>query len=389
MTTHAPTIFRDAPGPARGERVVVGLSGGVDSAVTTLLLAEAGCEVIAVTTRNFCFGAGRLPAYGPQDLTASCCSQEAVDASAELSADLDIRHVVLDVADDFEGAVIDDFVDEYRAGHTPSPCVRCNTQVRFPRLLDFADQVGAARVATGHYARNVVAGDAHFVARGRDAAKDQSYFLFRLPSARLARTLMPLGDRTKDEVRDLARRHGLPVADAPESQELCFVPDGDRTRLLADGARPGEIVDLDGRVLGSHDGVEFFTVGQRRGLGLGGGPTRFVVALDAPRRRVVVGPEEALGRSRLELDDVVWRDPGKGTAGLVARTRYRHPGVAVRSLDLDPHGRPRTVHLAEADRAPAVGQAVVFYRDDVAIGGGRLAAVDPLHDASHSAEVSR
>jgi len=389
MTTHAPKLFTDAPGPARGERVVVGLSGGVDSAVTTLMLAETGCEVVAVTTRNFCFGSGRLPAYGPSDLTASCCSQEAVDASAELSADLGIQHVVLDVADAFERAVIDDYVDEYRAGHTPSPCVRCNTQVRFPELLAFADRIGASRVATGHYARIVQHEGERFVARGRDLSKDQSYFLFRLPSARLERTLMPLGEHTKDEVRALARRHGLPVADAPESQELCFVPDGDRSRLLAADAEPGEIVDLDGNVLGTHDGVEFFTVGQRKGLGLGGGPTRFVVAIDGPTRRVIVGPEDALGHDALTLDEGVWRDPGDGVDDLIVRTRYRHPGLPVSALDFDAHGTPCAVRLTETDRAPAVGQAAVFYRDDVVVGGGRLAGVARRSVSSSSVEASQ
>ena len=375
---HGPQIcFTNAPGPARGERVVVGLSGGVDSAVTTLLLAEAGCEVIAVTTRNFCFGSGRFAGLEERTGRAggSCCTQEAVDASRELSAELDIQHVVLDVAEDFERAVVDDYVTEYRAGHTPSPCVRCNTQVRFPKLLEFARKVGAARVATGHYARIVEHDDELFVKRGRDLSKDQSYFLFRLPTERLRRTLMPLGDRTKDEVRDLARRHGLPVADSPESQELCFVPDGDRTPLLREGAADGEIVDREGRVLGRHEGVEFFTVGQRKGLGLGGGPVRYVVGIDASSRRVVVGGEEDLLRDRLALTDVVWRDPADGTQGLIARTRYRHGGVAVAAFERDPTGTPIAVRLAEPDRAPAVGQAVVFYRDGVAVGGARIAGV--------------
>lgn len=377
MTTnarsHAPIPgFAPAPGPTRGERVVVGLSGGVDSAVTTLLLHEAGCEVITVTTRNFCFDAAPFERAAQ---SGSCCSEQAVDASRELSADLGVSHVVLDVADHFGRAVIDDYVAEYRAGHTPSPCVRCNTQVRFPRLLEFARQVGARRVATGHYARIVTHGGEHFVARGVDRHKDQSYFLFRLPDARLAATLMPLGERTKDEVRDLARRHGLPVADAPESQELCFVPDGDRAPLLGDGASPGEIVDREGRVLGKHEGVEYFTVGQRRGLGIGGGDPLYVVALDAAERRVVVGSEAELLKERIVLDDVVWRDPASGAGGLQVRTRYRHPGVVVQSLDaFDEQGRPHLLTLAAGDRAPAVGQAAVIYRDEVAVGGGRIAA---------------
>lgn len=362
--------FRPAPGPARGERVVVGLSGGVDSAVTTLLLHEAGCEVISVTTRNFCFD------QAPFDRAAqagSCCSQSAVDAARALSSDLGIHHTVLDVADHFGATVIDDYVEEYRAGHTPSPCVRCNTHVRFPRLLDFARKVGASRVATGHYARIVEHGGRFHVARGLDRQKDQSYFLFRLPSERLATTLMPLGAITKDEVRAIARRHGLPVADAPESQELCFVPDGDRAPLLGARAQPGEIVDRSGRVLARHDGIEFFTVGQRRGLGIGGGTPLYVVAIDAATRRVVVGDEEDLLADRIAVDEVVWRDPLDGAPGLWARTRYRHPGVDVRTLARDGHGVPVSIDLAAPDRAPAVGQALVLYRGEVVVGGGRIA----------------
>lgn len=363
--------FTAAPGPMRGERVVVGLSGGVDSAVTTLLLHEAGCEVVTVTTRNFCFDQERFERAAQ---AGSCCSQEAVDASRELSSDLGLSHVVLDVSEHFERTVIDDYVAEYRAGHTPSPCVRCNTHVRFPQLLAFARKVGATRVATGHYARIVTRGDEHFVARGVDRQKDQSYFLFRLPSDRLAATLMPLGDRTKDEVRELARRHGLPVADAPESQELCFVPDGDRAPLLGAGAMPGEIVDRQGRVLGTHEGVEFYTVGQRRGLGIGGGDPLYVVALDARRRRVVVGSEADLYVDGITLDEVVWRDPWGGAPGLQVRTRYRHRGVDLQSMQFDAAGLPSEILLASADRAPAVGQAAVFYRGEVTVGGGRIAA---------------
>lgn len=371
-----PPGFAAAPGPTRGERVVVGLSGGVDSAVTTLLLHAAGCEVVTVTTRNFCFDQERFERAAH---AGSCCSQEAVDASRELSTDLGLSHVVLDVSDHFERTVIDDYVAEYRAGHTPSPCVRCNTHVRFPQLLAFARKVGATRVATGHYARIVTRGDEHFVARGVDRQKDQSYFLFRLPSERLAATLMPLGDRTKDEVRDLARQHGLPVADAPESQELCFVPDGDRAPLLGAGARPGEIVDRRGRVLGTHEGVEFYTVGQRRGLGIGGGDPLYVIALDAPRRRVVVGSESDLYVDRITVDEVVWRDPWGGAPGLQVRTRYRHPGSNVRSVEFDETGHPSELLLASADRAPAVGQAAVLYRGEVAVGGGRIAAAHQAH----------
>lgn len=355
--------------PPAGTRVVVGLSGGVDSAVVALRLVEAGCEVTAVTTRNFCFDD---PPFDPSASARSCCSIEAIEASGALSAELGVHHVVVDASTDFRTEVIDDYVAEYRAGHTPSPCVRCNSRVRFPTLLDFARKIGAGCVATGHYARRVRWGDDFYVARGTDAEKDQSYFLYRLGSDEIARMTMPLGELSKTEVRDIARRHGLPVADAPESQELCFVPDGDRSRILGGAAEPGEVVDSSGAVLGTHPGVAFFTLGQRRGLGIGGGPARVVTALDAETNRVVVGAEEELARDLLFVDQWVDRDPLRGAAGLQCRTRSRMEGVGVRSVARDSaRGLPR-IELETPDRAPAPGQAVVLDRDGILVGGGRL-----------------
>jgi tRNA-specific 2-thiouridylase len=252
--------------------------------------------------------------------------------------------------------------------------VRCNTRVRFPTLLEFARKIDAQVVATGHYARRARLGDELFVARGVDPDKDQSYFLYRLPTERLERMVMPLGDLTKPEVRALARERGLPVADAPESQELCFVPDGDRSRVLAGVARAGETVDLAGNVLGEHPGIAFFTLGQRRGLGLGGGPVRVVVGLDHEKNRVVVGSEEDLARDRLVVDQWVDRDFAPGSAGLVCRTRSRHSGVPVESVDVDPARNLPRIDLAVPDRAPAPGQAMVLDRDGIVVGGGRLVA---------------
>lgn len=357
--------------PPRGTRVVLGLSGGVDSAVAALRLVDAGCEVTAVTTRNFCFDD---PPFDATAAARSCCSQEAVEASRALSADLGMAHVVVDAAPDFRVEVIDDYVAEYAGGRTPSPCVRCNTRVRFPTLLDFADKVGADVVATGHYARRARIGGELFVARGVDPDKDQSYFLYRLPGSRLERMIMPLGDLTKPEVRQLARERGLPVADSPESQELCFVPDGDRSRILAPVAGAGEVVDTEGNVLGEHPGIAFFTPGQRRGLGLGGGPVRVVVDLDPEQNRVIVGSEDDLARDRLIVDEWVDRDFEPGTSGLVCRTRSRHEGVPVQSIGTDPVRDLPRIDLAEPDRAPAPGQAMVLDRDGIVIGGGRLVA---------------
>lgn len=355
--------------PPRGTRVVLGLSGGVDSAVAALRLVDAGCEVTAVTTRNFCFDD---PPFDAAATTRSCCSLEAIEASRELSADLGMQHLVIDASAGFHAEVIDDYVQEYAAGHTPSPCVRCNARVRFPALQDFARKIGADFVATGHYARRVRWRGQEYVARGIDADKDQSYFLYRLGAAQISAMRMPLGNLTKPEVRQIARERGLPVADTPESQELCFVPDGDRSRVLAAVSRTGQVVDLQGRLLGEHPGVAFFTLGQRRGLGLGGGPTRVVVGLDAATNRVVVGGEEDLARDRLLVDEWIDRDPDPASAGLTCRTRSRHAGIAVMAVDVDPaRGLPR-IDLESPDRAPAPGQAVVLDREGIVVGGGRL-----------------
>ena len=252
--------------------------------------------------------------------------------------------------------------------------MRCNTRVRFPTLLRFADRIGAALVATGHYARRARLGAELFVARGADEDKDQSYFLYRLGTAQLSRMAMPLGDLTKPEVRRIAAGRGLPVAETPESQELCFVPDGDRRRILAPAARPGEIVDREGNVLGEHPGVGFFTLGQRRGLGLGGGPARVVVELDGESGRVVVGEESDLARDRLIVDEWVDRDFAPGRTGLVCRTRSRHSGVEVSTISTDPARDLPRIDIAEPDRAPAPGQAMVLDRDGIVVGGGRLVA---------------
>lgn len=355
--------------PGRGTRVVLGLSGGVDSAVAALLLVEAGCEVTAVTTRNFCFDD---PPFDPAASDRSCCSLEAIEASRALSADLGMAHVVLDAAADFRAEVIDDYVAEYAVGRTPSPCVRCNARVRFPALVDFARKIDAPVVATGHYARRVRWRGGEYIARGADPDKDQSYFLFRLGPERIRHMCLPLGGLTKPEVRRIARERGLAVAGAPESQELCFVPDGDRTRVLGPVSHPGPVLDGAGNVLGEHPGIGYFTLGQRRGLGLGGGPARVVVDLDAERNAVVVGAEEELARDRLVVDEWVDRDPDAGRPGLVCRTRSRHSGLAVAAIGTDPaRGLPR-VDLQVADRAPAPGQAVVLDRDGVVVAGGRL-----------------
>ena len=354
--------------PGAGTRVVIGLSGGVDSAVAALRLKERGCELLGVTTRNF--RPAELPGGDRLD-EGACCSEAAIDAARALAADLGIAHQVLDVVPLFASEVIDDFVQEYRRGRTPNPCVRCNRRVRFPSFLEHAERMGAAFVASGHYVRLVrhERGGLH-LARAADGSKDQSYYLHALTPALLQRCTFPLGGWTKERVREEARRRGLPAAETPDSQEICFVPGGDRIPLTGRGRGPGEIVESTGRVIGHHRGLPFYTVGQRRGLGVDRGGPWFVTALDPRSNRVQVGGEAELLRHRLHCDDAWLRDPLDGGPGLVARTRSRHTGRPVRRLQRD--GAKLSVELAEPDRAPAPGQSVVLYREGVVVGGGRL-----------------
>jgi len=259
-----------------GTRVLLGVSGGVDSAVALAVLTELGCEVACVTFKNFC--------YGEDDrfTDRSCCSLDAIDAARRLAARFGAAHWVADVEPAFRDAVITPFIAEYRSGRTPNPCLLCNGDVRFPELVRLADRQGCDVAATGHYARIAVeAGQARLM-RGLDPDKDQAYFLHRIDRGLFPRLVFPLGWSTKPEVRAAARVLGIPVADKPDSQEICFVPGDDRSFLFAEGAGtvPGPIVDTAGRELGTHRGLVHYTVGQRRGLGVAAGAPLYVVALD-------------------------------------------------------------------------------------------------------------
>jgi tRNA-uridine 2-sulfurtransferase len=368
-----PPALRQAAPP--GTRVLLALSGGVDSAVALAMLRHLGCDITAVTFRNFCLGDA-----GPEgvDGERSCCSLEAAQDARRVAASLGARHWVHDVAPLFRDEVIAPFVAEYAAGRTPNPCLACNARVRFPELVRLADQFGLDLVATGHYARREGGRGQARLRRGVDREKDQSYFLYRLGRSLLARALFPLGWVTKAQVRDAARVLGLPVATKAESQEICFVPDDDRTSLFAGGAAAaaGEIVDREGRVVGAHRGLAHYTVGQRRGLGVAAAQPLYVLALDAPRNRVVVGPEEALVVREVVCDDVVETSgplPETGPPAdraCVARIRHRHAGVRVAGWRRS-DGRLE-VALAEPARGVAPGQALVLYEDDLVLGGGRI-----------------
>jgi tRNA-specific 2-thiouridylase len=353
--------------PGATGRVVVAMSGGVDSSLAAAIVAGRGDEAIGVTMRL----AGDA---------SRCCSLADADDARRVAERLGIRFYVANYAERFHREVVEPFADDYLSGRTPIPCVTCNTRFKFEYLLDRARAFGASRVATGHYARVDVdpATGLRRLRRARDSRKDQTYFLFELDQARLAALEFPLGGRTKQEVRELARALGLATADKPESQEICFVPDGDYARVV-ERVRPhalpgdGDIVDADGRVLGRHGGIHRFTVGQRRGLGLGDSRRRYVARIDASGNRIVVGDDAALCARRVRVERVRWvsgRPPEPGVRALV-RVRHRHDGE---KAVLEPEaGGATLVHFDEPVRAAAPGQAAVFYDGDVVLGGGWIA----------------
>jgi tRNA-uridine 2-sulfurtransferase len=298
----------DIEGRPAEARVVVAMSGGVDSSVTAALLAESGYDVVGITLQLYDHGAA-------SHRRGACCAGRDIHDARAVAARIGIPHYVLDYESRFKEAVIDRFAASYVAGETPVPCVECNQSIKFRDLLETARELGAKVLATGHYvASRMLPGGGRALYRAREAERDQSYFLFGTTRSQLDLLRFPLGDRTKAETRDLARRFGLSVADKHDSQDICFVPSGRYAevieRLRPGAAAGGEIVDLGGHVLGHHDGIIHFTVGQRRGLGVATGSPLYVVRLDALSRRVVVGPREALRTSRIRLRDINWLGDG-------------------------------------------------------------------------------
>jgi tRNA-specific 2-thiouridylase len=362
----------DIEGPPSATRVVVAMSGGVDSSVTAALLADAGYDVVGITLQLYDHGA-------VTHRKGACCAGRDIADARAVAERIGIPHYVLDYEGRFKEAVIDRFAASYVAGETPVPCVDCNQSIKFRDLLETARELGAKVLATGHYvASRALPGGGRALYRARETERDQSYFLFGTTRPQLDLLRFPLGDRTKPETRELARRYGLPVADKADSQDICFVPTGHYAeiieRLRPGAAGPGDIVDLDGHVLGRHDGIIHFTVGQRRGLGIAAGAPLYVVRLDAASRRVVVGPRESLRTSRIRLRDVNWL--GDGT---IDEALENHPEVfvKVRSTRVPQPGWLRLgsaggieVELIAGEDGVAPGQACAFY--DAAEGQARV-----------------
>ncbi len=355
-------------------RIVVAMSGGVDSSVTAALLARAGYEVIGVTLQLYDHGARA------QKKGACCAGQDIYDAR-RVAETLGIPHYVLDYEARFKAQVMEEFAAAYARGETPIPCVACNDRVKFHDLLATAKDLGAAALATGHYVERREGAAGPELHCGADPSRDQSYFLYKTTVEQLAFLRFPLGGLEKSQVREMAHELGLVTAAKPDSQDICFVPGGNYAavveKLKPEAARPGDIVDLKGTVLGRHDGIIHFTVGQRKGLGLSGNTEAyFVVALDAARARVVVGPRSALASRRITLRAVNWLAPVTAAHPCQVKVRSMRPPVPA-TVTAAPDGGA-VVELLSAEDAVAPGQACVFYDGTRVLGGGTIVAAEPL-----------
>jgi tRNA-specific 2-thiouridylase len=353
-------------------RVVAAMSGGVDSSVVAGLLKRDGYDVIGVTLQLYDHGAAVKK-------KGACCAGQDIHDARRVAEKLDIPHYVLDYEERFRKAVMDDFADSYARGETPIPCIRCNERVKFGDLLQLAKELGADALATGHYVRRVAGQEGPELHAAVDEARDQSYFLFATTREQLQMLRFPLGGLEKSEVRAMAEELGLGVAAKPDSQDICFVPEGRYAdiveRLRPGAAEPGEIVDLSGEVLGTHPGIIHFTVGQRKGLGLSGNANPlFVVGLDAPSKRVIVGPREALRVRNITLSNINWLTPFEGDCRVKTRSTRAPVPARVRPLE----GGTAMVELPSGEEGVAPGQACVFYAEGSSrvLGGGWITKTD-------------
>lgn len=361
-------------------RIMVAMSGGVDSSVAALILKEQGHEILGATMALWSYDDVGGRAAGEE----SCCSLASIEDARKVCWKLGIRHHVFGLRDAFQEQVVDDFCNQYQKGFTPNPCVRCNARIKWDSLLARARELDYAYLATGHYANLIASPEGVEIRKGLDRAKDQSYFLWAVSEQAWRATVLPLGSFTKPEIRRMAHRAGLPVADKAESQEVCFVPDQDYHRFFEEqnkrfghACQPGDIVDMQGKAVGRHKGLPNYTIGQRKGIGHHHAQRKYVVALDADANRVIIGDEADLYRRRFSIEEMNWLGippiPGEEIRCGI-RVRYRQseqPGVVA------VHNGCAWVTYDQPQRAISPGQSAVFYADDRLLGGGVIQQVFP------------
>ncbi len=358
----------------KNKKVMVAMSGGVDSSVSALLLKDQGYDVIGVT---MCFSAAGENVMTSERRRPSCCGLEGIEDAKKVAEQLSIPHYVLNFGKELEEVVIQDFILEYISGRTPNPCVRCNQYLKFSSLLLKAKSLGIDQLATGHFARIEKKGRSYFLKKGIDPKKDQSYFLCQVLPKQLPHIIFPVGNMTKEEVRALAFKRGLYVADKPASQEICFIPENDyrtflKERLNKAYFKEGDIVDERGEVLGHHKGIFHFTIGQREGLGISSTEALYVVKLDEAHNRVVVGhKKDVYAKSLVAIEpNILAPHFFKKTTSVQVKIRYNHPEATARVTFLSPH--KLKVDFLKPQAAITPGQFIVFYKGDVVLGGAKI-----------------
>ena len=366
-----------ASGMSKG-RVIVAMSGGVDSSVAALLLHRQGYDVVGVTMRLWSLDRDDVPVANKR-----CCSVEDVEDARRVCHTIGVPHYFLNFEREFQRHVIDYFVQEYDRGRTPHPCLACNDKIKFDFLLRRATFLDADYIATGHYGRVRTAADGHYeLLRGLDSTKDQSYVLFTLGQSELSRLLLPVGEYSKDAIRQMAAEADLPVANKPDSQEICFIPDDNYRKFVADRVkpRPGNLVSSRGDVLGTHPGIQFFTIGQRRGLGLNGNTSEpmYVTRIDAESNEVVLGNKSDLMSLTLWASRVTYVSGGLPTRPLKVNAKIRYKASEAPATLVPLTSDAAVIHFEEPQRAVTPGQAVVFYDDDTIVGGGYIEIEAPV-----------